>query len=613
MSQTLTTTELASNLEVQEAYGLRGATKIADLKEKASLWSAGYFALLLCLGLSAALVLYYLVFIKAFVFLPADILMWAETNFVSDILKLRLGVPIYTPPQDSNSLIYTPGAPLLTYAISWLIGKPTSIIAWRVIQLVFASFAAVIATVCCRLLRKQAYPDDRITFPKTWLAVTFFAMFLAATAPNTNRFVHSLHTDALALLLSMLTFLTMLLYLRAPSTGRLILMAVCPAIGYLTKQFLVGWLAVMFIFLLLQGPRQIKRLALFIGLAAGFLAIAIGSCYLIWGDNYIFWTFEVMGGTRSRIVFSPEGHHISLARSVDHLIRAWMEIAIGIVGGLLILREGNVRRLGPLWVAWVVLISTEAISSGAGWGVLYHFGPGVLIGVVFLFSSLPRLWPSTSARRRSELSLVTNWTRALVAFAGVSTIFVALHVFPSADPSEARNWRQRPSQDANRYIADIEREFEGIPADRDLLDVGNWIYLRHSVLANDRAISLGDQPCNGRYENFDPLLSRIRNGSYEKILVRDFHSSQFLYDCVGWDRPSGVKYALLEHYVEVRTIPAPAGDMPPSAVSPMHTGPVSVFIPRERLLSHEPTGEKASEPESAGWRREQLSEDTEWK
>jgi hypothetical protein len=604
MSQILSIAKTATNfLEALEGSELSGATKATNPMERPSLWSTGYFALLLTLGLSVALVLYYLVFIKPFILLPADILMWAETNFVGDILKIRLGVPIYTAPQDSNSLIYTPGAPLLTYAISWLIGKPTSIIAWRVIQLGFASFAAVIATVCCRLLRKQAYPDDRIIFPKTWLAVTFFAMFLAATAPNTNRFVHSLHTDALALLLSMLSFLTMLLYLRAPSTARLILMAVCPAIGYLTKQFLIGWIAVMFIFLLLQGPRQIKRLALFIGLAAGFLAIAIGACYLIWGDNYIFWTFEVMGGTRSRIVLSPEGHHISLARSVDHFVRSWMEIAIGIVGGLLILREGNVRRLGPLWVAWLVLICSEAVSSGAGWGVLYHFGPGVLIGVIFIFASLPRLWPSISLQRGSELPFVTNWTRALAAFAGVATIFVALQVFPSSDASQARNWRQRPTPDTSRYIADIEREFEGIPADKVLLDVGNWIYLRHSVLANDRAISLGDQPCNGRYENFDPLLSRIRNGSYEKILVRDFHSSHFLYDCVGWPRPSGVKDVLLEHYVEVRTIPAPAGDMPPSVVSPKHAGPVSVFIPRERPISLASTGEKSSELEPDGSRR----------
>src|SRR5262245_22660548 len=75
-----------------------------------SICSLGYFSLAFCLAISVVLVLYYLKSIKPYVFLPADILMWAETNFVGDIIKLRIGVPIYTPPGDSNSLIYTPGA-----------------------------------------------------------------------------------------------------------------------------------------------------------------------------------------------------------------------------------------------------------------------------------------------------------------------------------------------------------------------------------------------------------------------------------------------------------------------------------------------------------------------
>jgi hypothetical protein len=87
--------------------------------------------LLLCLGLAVVLVSYYIKFIQPFVFLPADILMWAETNFVGDIIKLRVGAPIYTAPSDSNAFIYTPAAPILTYLISWLLGEPTSIVAWR--------------------------------------------------------------------------------------------------------------------------------------------------------------------------------------------------------------------------------------------------------------------------------------------------------------------------------------------------------------------------------------------------------------------------------------------------------------------------------------------------
>src|SRR5262249_1700220 len=159
--------------------------------------------------LAVVLVLYYFVYIKAFVTLPADILMWAETNFVGDLIKLRVGAPIYTPPGDNNSLIYTPGAPLLTYVISWLVGKPDSIIAWRVIQLGFIFCSALIATSCARKLSDLAFPDIRTPFPRTWSAFSFLALFLAATAPDTNKFAHCLHTDSLALLVSVGGFWTM--------------------------------------------------------------------------------------------------------------------------------------------------------------------------------------------------------------------------------------------------------------------------------------------------------------------------------------------------------------------------------------------------------------------
>ena len=543
------------------------------------IWSLPYFSLVLCLGLAVVLVLYYMKSIKPFVFLPADILMWAETNFVGDIIKLRIGVPIYTSPADSNAMIYTPAAPILTYAIAWIIGEPTSIPVWRMIQLAFVLCAALLATICCRTLNQLAYPNQQIMFPRTFDVFTFLTMFLAATAPRTGVYVHALHADALALFVSMLSFWTMLLYLRSPGWGRIILMAVCPAVGYLTKQFLISWAAVMFVFLLLNDPRGIKRLALFLVAATVFLSIAVGVCYLLWGHNFIFWTFEVMGGDRTRIVVWPGGYNISLVRSVDHLLRAWLEISLGIIGGWLILRDRNIRKLGPLWVGWIVLVSSEAFSSGAARHVLYHFGPGVLIGSVWMCAAIARLWTPTATSAHAEFPRLVTWARPLAAAAAVLTMFAILRVLPTLDRFEARYLQRHPSPDVYRYISEIEREFDGFPIEKVLLDVGNWIYLRHSFLAKDRAVSLADQPPGGRYENFNGLLERIHAQAYDKILVRDFHSSVFLYDWDFWPRSSGVRKALLERYTEVRTIPAPNGDnlLPPII---MHTGPVSVFIPK---------------------------------
>lgn len=553
---------------------------VMDREKPTSIWSLSYFSLVSCISISLALVLFYLYIIKPYVFLPADILSWEETIFVGDMIKLHTGKPIFTPPEDSNSSYYTPAARLLTYSISWIMGKSTSIVAWRIIQLLYVFFSAIVATISSFILNRLAYPNQRSPFPKTWFSLIFFAMFLAGTSPRVNRFAHALHSDALVLLVVSLSFLAMLLYLKFPSWKNILLMSIFPALGFLTKQNIISLYAVMLVFLILHNPKKVKHLFLFIAAAAALIGITIAVSYIFWGDNFIFWVFKAAGGARAKISFSAGAINISLFRSLEHTIRVWMEVSIGIVGGIMILRGFNIRKFGPLWISWLALILSEAFISGSGWSVLYHFGPGVLIGAVWMFAALPRIWPYPKTSKNTDIALrIFDILKPLFAAAGIFTIFIALRVVPTAAKYEARYWKRSPSPDVYRYISDIEQEFEGLPPDKVLLDVGNWIYLRHFVLIKDRATSLADQPAGGNYENIDAMINRIRNRTYVKILVRDFHSPFFLYDWVYWDRPSGVRKVLLENYNEVRIIPAAEGDnmlLPQIAF----TGPVSVLLPK---------------------------------
>jgi len=549
-----------------------------DRKTTPSIWSLSYLSLIFCTGIAAVLVFFYLYIIKPYVLFPADILMWGETDFVGNIIKIQNGCTIYTHPEDSNSGIYTPGAPLLTYLISWILGKTSSIATLRIIQLGYVICTAILATLCLKILYKISFPDCLIPFPKTWMSFSFLVFFLTATSPRINAFSHCLHPDALALLISMFCFWTMLRYLKSPGWGNLVLMAVCPALGYFVKQFLIGWSAVMFVFLLLYNPRDAKRLVFFAVTTVTFLGIAIGICYILWGDNFIFWTFEVMGG-RGTAAILPSSYRISLVRSLDHIVRAWMELLIGFIGGCIVLRKNNIQKLGPLWVAWILLIASEAFSSGAGWSVLYHFGPGVLIGAIWLFDALIHFWPYSKESPEWSFPVCSYWTRPIVAAIWILTLFVALHIVPTADRDEGRYYRRRPPADAYRYISDIEKEFKGLPIQKVLLDIGNWIYLRQSYLAKDRAVSLADQPPSGIYRNLDVFVDRVQQKTYKKILLRDFHSPFFLYDYIHWEKPSGVRKTLLEYYQEVRIIPGIEGD---TLHRPgiWHSGPVSVFVPK---------------------------------
>ena len=259
-----------------------------------------------CLGiylaLAAFLVFFYLRMILPFVALPADILMWGENGFVAATLRLRLGEPLYGPPGDSNSMIYSPLAPLFTYGISRLLGSPDSLAVLRGIQLGFVTMAALAGTHCWWLLRRLAYPDHELAFRKTWRVLVFLILFLAGVSDRVNSFTFCLHPDALALLVSMLGFWSALRYLHAPGPARLLCMALVPAAALVTKQLLLSWFAVLLVCVLLHrlaaSPWRpaLHAGAGFAAAAALILAGALGVCAWVWGSNFLFWVFQVLGG-----------------------------------------------------------------------------------------------------------------------------------------------------------------------------------------------------------------------------------------------------------------------------------------------------------------------------
>ena len=81
----------------------------------------------------------------AYIRVPVDLLSFSESSFVNDILKFRLGTPIYTPPADNSAYPYMPGAPILTYLIAALLGQPDSIPVYRAVQFAYVILAAIMA------------------------------------------------------------------------------------------------------------------------------------------------------------------------------------------------------------------------------------------------------------------------------------------------------------------------------------------------------------------------------------------------------------------------------------------------------------------------------------
>lgn len=541
---------------------------------------APYVALLACTLLATALLAWFGVFVRPLIELPADLLMFSETAFVENMIKLQTGLPLYTAPSDSNSIVYNPGAFLATHAIATVAGLTHSIPGLRLIQLGFCLLAAVIATVCARELHAYARPDEPARHRATWTVFTLVSMLLVATAPHVNRYTFALHVDAAALLMSMACFWSLVSYYRHGRRLAVVAMSVLPALAFSVKQSLISWLLLLVLGVALKG-RAHRRTAAVVA-AAGSLCIGLVAiaCYQAWGEPYRFWAFTVLGA-RSSLVLDAATPSISVSRSIDHLLRVWPDVAPGLAGVWALMTSASgagIRRIGPFAVIWALLLAAEAYASSSGWGAVYHFGPGVLLGAVFLFASLPTLWSVRHAVTHD--ASVFRWLRAGVTCGLMLAVFAVWNVVPTGDADHPRYVKkyERPA-DAYRYIRDIEREFEGLPAEKVLLGVGSWIYLREGVLQRDRAVSLADQPPAGMYANFEVTVARLEARTYDKLLLMDFHDPYFLYEWASWPRASGFRAAVLEHYDEVATIEPPQGS-PYRERDIQLMGRVSVFVPK---------------------------------
>ena len=191
-----------------------------------------------------------------------------------------------------------------------------------------------------------------------------------------------------------------------------------------------------------------------------------------------------------------------------------------------------------------MVMAIQAYTSGIGFQV-NHMGPGVVMAGCWFMVSLVRVWPT-----RSESD--PRW-RYPVVQAGAAAIVVLL----LTGMGFVREPRRAVPEDLDRYIAEIEREFQDLPADQVLMDVGSWIYLREGVLMKDRSgpVSLhvgANQPEINRAA-LAPTIARIESRQYRRILARELDTPRTAYDFQ--DRGSGVKAAMLQHYRIVRRIP----------------------------------------------------------
>jgi hypothetical protein len=468
---------------------------------------------------------------RALLAMPYDLASWSEPMLVVDIIKLHTGTPLYLPPGDSNSNTYTFLAPVVTYWLARIAGHPASIPVYRLIQQLFLALAALLAASSAVGLLRVVKAEEALRLRRWWFPFFFFASFLFATNDQTSVFNIYLHNDPIALLASTLAFWLLVKHAVSRDDRWLWPMAVMPAFGFLAKQYLALWAAVYAVYLWLDGKYAVRSVVKFAAACFASVALAILGCVAVWGKPFVYWVFQVMGG-----------HTVAFVDIVGRFGDAGWYIVLGLVAGLTLLHGENFQRLAGIMAGWLILLFGGLYTSGITFHPS-HLGPLAMVSCCFVLAALAKLWPAGDAGGQN--SRTQQWARLVLGCVTVVAVFAALR-FPEG--------RSRPaSPDLARYAHAIEHEFEGLPPDRVLLDVGEWVYLRADIVMKDQQSILVTHRVHSRIND---TLQRAESRYYARILVHLLKDGHFSYE-IG--HPRGVEDALLRNYREVRRIPHAEG------------------------------------------------------
>jgi hypothetical protein len=474
-------------------------------------------------AMALALTGLYLLRVRSLLMLPYDVGNWSEPIFILDIIKFRIGARLYLSPEDSNSNPYTFAAPALTYFLAWVLRHPASIPVYRLIQQFYLALAALLAAAATWQLVRLVAPERFSKLSRLWFVFFALASFLFATNSETTMFNVYLHNEPLALLASALAFWLMVRHAVTRDPRLLWAMTVMPALAFLVKQYLAIWAVVYIVYLWFDGSIPVRRVIAFATGCLLAIGMTIGLCLAVWGKHFLYWVFQV----QSRFV-------ISFSWLSAGFVGAGWYLALGFLAAWVLLRGQRLHRLLGIWVGWIVLVLAGIYLVGSAPYTIY-LGSASMVAWSFFLAALAKCWLDEEAHAEPPMQ---RWVHVGLGFLFVMAVFAGL-----GHPGKPQ-WKISP--DLSRYVQEIEGEFDGLPADRVLLDLGDWIYLRQNVLMKDR-LPILVTPRDPRFG----LMDRVRKQEYARILVHNMPDGGYLYD-FGEDR--GIRKGLLAHYREVRRI-----------------------------------------------------------
>lgn len=366
---------------------------------------------------------------------PWDGYIWSETPFMTDMLKLTAGQPVYTNIADANSMIYSPGLAYLTYGVLRPFGLQVDVRFCRAVCVAVGGAGALCAAGFMNRAVVALGPADSRTGGTRWRV---FAIAAAVLVVFKNHTSDALHPDNLYILHAAGTLLlTSRAFVGRRYSDALIAVAFAAA-GILAKQtavLSVGGVAALLVVTNWKSWRVPRVLGL---LAVGAVVVSLAAWPLVRNANARFFAFELVSHhpleiQQLKLLFSQD------ITGVPH--RAILYLT-GAPALFYVLFHSN-DRVRRLFVPWLVVGVFEVLPSLASYFKILGTPNSLFIVDLWLaLAVVPLAWTIAT---RGDSEAPSPLVRA--GAAGLLLLLVVALV-PSKMRPSAVHWKTLEQMDA---------------------------------------------------------------------------------------------------------------------------------------------------------------------
>ena len=457
---------------------------------------------------------------------PWDLFTWAESPFMTNMLKMDLGQSLFGPPADGNSFFYSPGLEYLTFALLKPLGLHLDIRFCRLVNVAVGLLAGGLVGLIARRALNSIVPENR--FPRlAWLGagIAVLVVFKNFTADGT-------HPDNLVMLHTAGLFLLTLTAMQRQSFGLALATMVFAAVGVFAKQTLcVAFVGPALVFARFNpwGWRKWILLAI-----AGALASAAALVVLWHPENARFWTWEVLSHQKIHLT-----RFYWMIMDLLHADRAFLA-ALGLAAVAILWRTGTPgRQYLQMWIA----IGLCSVAPGA-LAYAKHFGTWNNL-IIFQLWLVILVWPAMGVWLNQRAPTTTGGGESRLNFlpGALLVVFVGL-LLPTRFPASRAMYECCATVQA-KVSADLDA------GRRVLVAQGTMYQLRAGSreVPLDRVNSVVDIVAAGLGDRVG-MIDRLRAHYYDRIylVVEDWYGEAILAelykhysvtDVVKLDEPSG--------------------------------------------------------------------------